>query len=88
MSIPFTQYLLPDGRKKIIEIDLDEIYGDAANMIIDSGCVFEIEILNTGHISMTISDDEDDLFIEVCNNGPDVPIRVMKMIDDFKKDFL
>lgn len=87
MTVEFTQYLMPDGRKQIIHIDLDEEYEILAEKIIADGNVFEIEVLTTGQISMTISDDEGDLFIEVCDNGPEVPIHVLKLIDNYKRIF-
>ena len=88
MEIPFTQYLLPDGRKKPVTINRSEEIGLKAQRLIDVGCRLEIEMLRTGEISMSVEhdpvDDDDDgvLSMEVCANGPDVPVRVDKLIKD------
>jgi hypothetical protein len=86
MNIAFTQYLMPDGRTKSVKIDRPENIGLKAQKLVEAGCYFEIEMLRTGEISMSVErepvDDDDDgvLAMEVCANGPDVPICVDKMI--------
>lgn len=80
MSIPFTQYLRPDGRTKGVEIDRPAEIEDAAKRLIDSGCVFEIEELSDGTVSMTCERDDEVLAHELCPNGPDVPTTVDRMI--------
>ncbi len=82
--IPFTQYLLPNGRK--IETGIfrpDEIYEKAMD-IIDAGFRFEAEILRTGEVSITITDNDDvDVDIEVVENGPDVLLAVDQLVNRF-----
>ena len=83
MSIEFTQYLRPNGMKRTIYIDLGEKYNELGQGIIDMGMFFEIEELSNGLISMTISDGDEDLIIEICENNSEVKETVKKMIDRF-----
>lgn len=71
MSIPFTQFLMPDGRRMLkfttakamcreITIDRPAPIEDLAKQIIARGYRFEIEMLMTGQISMEIVRDVPD----------------------------
>lgn len=82
--IPFTQYLMPDGRKRETSIDRGDDVERMAHEIIDKGYRFEIEMLQTGQISMTVSDpeEEEDVACEICNNGPDVPPTVDRLVTE------
>lgn len=82
-DIPFTRYLPPNGRKTNVSISRPIDIYEKAMKIIDAGYRFEIELLTTGLVSMTISDDEDDHDIEVVSNGPQVPEAVDRMISRF-----
>ena len=85
MIIPFTQYMMPDGRKKKGEIDRPDSIGQKAADIIAHGYRFEIEMLSTSFISMTIFNikTEEDDEIQVVSNGPEVPIALDRMIERF-----
>lgn len=84
MSIPFTQYLLPDGRKKEVTIDLEPEVEEKAQKIMASGLVFECEMLSDyATVSLTITSDERDEAIKICPNGPQVPDKVKELIMDF-----
>lgn len=87
MEITFTQFLLPDGRQRPMIIDRPDDIGKKAKQLIDSGCRLEIEMLQTGEISMTVERDGNDgeidlLAQEVCSNGPPVPVAVDKLISE------
>lgn len=85
-DIPFTQFLMPDGRKNPVTIDRPEPISTLAHAIIERGYRFECEMLSDYRTtSFTISDDDADHEIEVCSNGPDVPIRIDAMIERFAK---
>ena len=86
MSIPFTQYLRPDGRKKAVTIELEVHVEAKANDILAAGYVFEIEQLINGMISATIADPikDRDVAHALSPNGPPVPIRISEMIMSFK----
>jgi len=82
-KIPFTQYILPDGRKKATECDVPQGIAEMANAILAQGHYrFECEILTTGEVSLTTFDTENeiDIAIEICPNGPQVPRAVANMI--------
>jgi len=86
-KIPFTQYLRPHGKRQAVFFytDSKELY-DKAQRIIDSGLAFECEVLMNGVVSFTISNGEEDLAIELAENGPKVPAAVTKLINDFKEN--
>ena len=84
-AIPFTQYLMPDGRAAEVSIDRPDEIAAKAQRIIAKGYRFECEMLSDRQtISLTITDpDEGDVEIEVVENGPDVPLAVDRMIERF-----
>ena len=84
-DIPFTQYLMPNGRKVAVTIARPKEIYDKAMDIIKAGYCFEVELLTTGHVSMTITDNDDDHDIEVVDNGPEVPMAVDRMITRFHR---
>ncbi len=81
--IPVTQYHLPNGRRSLEYIERDEDIAAKAFEIIHAGYKFETEVLTTGVVSMTITDDQADVDIELCNNGPEVPVHFDKMVNRF-----
>ena len=85
-EIPFTQYLRPDGRKKEGGFDRPQEIYDRAMKIIEKGHVFEIEVLTTGHVSITISNGKEDVAIELCKNGPEVLTTVDELVNKFYED--
>lgn len=89
-SIPFTQYLMPDGRIRQIAIDRPKDICDKALDIIKAGYRFEAEMLRTGEISLTIFciADEEDVDIEVIPNGPEVPLAVDRLITRFNVELM
>lgn len=85
-EIPFTQYVLPDGRQKPVSIEVACDVAEKAASIIASGLRFECEILRTGHVSLTIHDPDegDDVAIKVLPNGPGITEAVEAMVRGFK----
>jgi hypothetical protein len=84
MSIPFTQYMRPDGRKVPVSVERPEEIEAAAHAFIARGGWFECEELMTGHVSLTacaiVDDEPDDVAIEICRNGPEVPTAVDRLV--------
>lgn len=80
MSIPFTQYLLPDGRKRPIDIDRSCEIEAIAQQFIASGGSYEAEVLTTGEVSFTACKNGEDIEIEVCANGPGVGEAVDRLV--------
>lgn len=82
MSIPFTQYLRPTGQPKAVEVDRPDAIERKARDLIAAGCVFEIEVLTTGEVSMTCERGDDVLAIRVCQNGPPVLVNVDAIVEE------
>ena len=85
MSIPFTQYLLPNGRKRPITIERPAAIEAQAQALLGRGCVFEVEVLRTGEISLEALGPESDgdretLSVEIVENGPEVPDAVDRLV--------
>ena len=89
-TIPFTQYLKPDGRKQAVEFDVTTEMGEKAQVIIEYGWRFEVEELTTMEASLTVFDPEDevDVSIEVVQNGPPVVPAVDRLILDAYQQLL
>jgi hypothetical protein len=81
MSIPFTQYLRPHGRKTHVEIDMPWEIEQKAKAIMMANLSFECEELLTGKVSLTISNQEQDLFIEVVPNNEEVVDAVARLVE-------
>jgi hypothetical protein len=82
MSIPFTQFLRPNGRRMQATIDRSPEIEAKAKELLGHGCLFEIEQLQTGEISMEVVRGEKILAGEICPNGPEVCRCVDKMINE------
>lgn len=81
--IPFTQFLRPDGRQRVALINRPDEVAEQAERIIAAGYHFECEELSTGHVSFAVSNGDGDHDIEVCLNGPGVPVFVDRLIIRF-----
>lgn len=80
-TIPFTQFLRPDGRKIPVVFERDGKIAAVAAELIKVGCTFEVEALKTGEVSLEcIGPDADSLATELCANGPDVPEVVDRLV--------
>jgi len=64
------QFLLPGGRQRPMTVPLPESVYEAYEEMVSSGCRFEAEILGNGIVSVTISNDEADLDLQLSGNGP------------------
>lgn len=84
-EIPFTQYLMPDGRQKDIGFpcESNDVYRKAMSLI-ERGAVFEAEVLSTGHVSLeclfSTEPDPTSLAMRVCQNGPPVVEAVKSLV--------
>ena len=83
-AIPFTQYLLPHGSQQAVSVERPQSVMDRAAEIIDKGFVFEIEILTTNDVSMTITHPEyGDMLFQICANNEKVPAAVDRLVNSF-----
>jgi hypothetical protein len=76
------QFLLPNGRQRPMTVELPAESKDDYTAMIESGCRFEAEILTIGEVSVTISDQTNDVDIDirVIPNGPAVPAALVEML--------
>lgn len=87
MPIPFTQFLLPNGRRTQTEIDMPEEIEALAHRFIRAGGWYESEMLGDYRtVSLTAcwdrEDGDNDIAIEVVPNGPAVVGAVEKVVRD------
>ena len=86
VAIPFTQFLLPDGRKRSVSIERPGEVARLAHELIDAGYRFECECLPGGNdVSLTCENDEfgdsrDVIAIVVATNGPGIPDVVDQLV--------
>lgn len=85
--IPFTQYLLPNGRRRQINIDRPAPVEAEARKLIEAGVDFEVEILVTGVVSLTASYEEEDIAIELTRNGPEMDDAVDRLVKEATSTF-
>jgi hypothetical protein len=82
----FIQYLRPDGRKKEVSIACSPEIEAKAAQVAAWGGEFEVEVLTTGDVSLTCEYDDAEgerqsLAHEVCQNGPEVPKVVKRLVE-------
>jgi len=84
MTIPFTQYLRPNRRKRDVEIDRSGEIVKLAEEFIAAGGRYECEELTTGHPSLTavheLDGEDQDIAITLCPNGPQVPEAMDELV--------
>ncbi len=88
MKIEFIQYLRPDGRKTLAYTEIPDKHQDRVTAIRKAGYRFEMELLKTNDVSLTISDDEDDWVCIVVPNGPLVLPAIEELIETFPVHYL
>lgn len=83
MPIPFTQYLRPNGQPVPMAIDRAPEIEALAERVRQQGGFFAIEVLTTGHVSMTVETHDEEgetIAIEVVENGPGVCEAVDRLV--------
>lgn len=84
MSIPFTQYLMPDGHKSPVTIDMPEETEALSRHAITAGGYFECEVLPTYEVALYAygpgDQDESLISMEVVTNGPPVVDAVERIV--------
>lgn len=85
MSIPFTQFLRPNGKRRHVSIDRPADVEAKAQALIDAGCRFEIEELTTGHVNIEccgpVLGEDGTISGELCHNGPEVLEAVDRIVN-------
>lgn len=54
MIVHFTEYVLPNGAQRLRNFDVPDILRPEVEDLIGEGCAFEMEVLRTGEVSLTI----------------------------------
>lgn len=67
-----TQYLRPHGSKVQVHTTLPDEFEESYIEMKNCGCSIEMEVLNTGQVSITIFDGKEDIDIKIVENGPAV----------------
>lgn len=80
MSIPFTQFLLPDGRERPEEIDRPADIEAMATSFIEAGGRYTCEVLSTGEVSLAAEFRDEDIACVVCPNAVGVGLHVDKLV--------
>lgn len=94
MLIPFTQYLLPDGRKRPVKWECTSHEQEIkAQSLLDAGAIFECEMLQTGQVSLTCELKDNDgemqtLAHEICANNPEVVEAVARLVESAHEKML
>ena len=86
MSILVKQYLMPDGRTQYLATEQPPEVEAKAHEMLDFGFVFDIEMLQTGAISMTCmwehNRKEICLSQEISSNGPEITEKTKLLVEN------
>ncbi len=88
--IEVTQYLRPHGRREQVSTpDRAPEIEAKAKLIRAAGFQFEAEVLTTGHISLTITSEEADHAMTLCDNpiSPEAPKGPNAALDKMVREF-
>jgi hypothetical protein len=80
VSIPFTQYLRPNGETRDESIERSPEIEKLALEAFEKGVRYEAEVLRTGQVSFTAMLDGDAIAHEVVPNGPAVVDAVDRLV--------
>ncbi len=88
MALRVTQYLRPDGRKKMITIQVPDHVGEQAARVVAAGYHFDVEVLSdektvsfTCELDTPDDDGEDEpIAAELVPNGPDVDDAIRRLV--------
>lgn len=82
----FTQFMFPHGRRQPVIIDMPPGIETKATELELAGWRFEIECFpDTQLINMDCCNNEEQLANRVCQNGPDVPVMVVELVEEAHK---
>jgi hypothetical protein len=86
ISVKFIQFLRPNGRQQPITIELEDSVASKVQEIQQCGLTLTAEVLMNGLCSFAIEEKEfGDFDMELSPNGPEVPVRITKMLMRFDK---
>lgn len=78
MNIPITRYTRPHGRTEATT----RVGPDSAQKILDAGLTFWEETLPNGRLVLGIQNEDDDIWIEVCDaKDSDIDAALIRLIE-------
>ena len=92
MQIPFTQFLLPDGRQRKTSFECPIGLENKVTQLLDAGSSFEVEMLQAGLISLTVEFEKpngeiETLSHEISSNDLQIDNAVVKLINNAFNSF-
>ena len=86
-EVEFVQFMLPCGNIRITKISVSPKIYEKALFLKEKKCRFEIEILTSGDVSAeivgtNIHGEYESIAIVLCNNGPQIPSAINKLINE------
>jgi hypothetical protein len=80
MKVEMKQYLRPNGAVRVISSFLSDEFADSIHSMGECGCWLEAEVLTTGEVRVTVTNNEADLDFSITRNGPDVRDGIEQML--------
>ncbi len=80
-TVEFTQFMRPDGREKTVNTTLPVSAKEAYQEMLVADCRLEIEVLQNGAVSATISNGDEDIDCILRANGPGLQKAIANMIE-------
>lgn len=82
MAIEFTQFIFPNGRRTLVEIDRPFEIETMALHLMSLGFKFEIENDNNSIWMSCINHHTEEVVDRICSNGLEVPIKIDEMVTE------
>ncbi len=87
MTVPFTQYLRPNGDRREGGFDCSPEVEEVARRLLEQGVHFDAEVLSTGHLSLTAEkDDLDDPVLAIAVFAQRSPEQVLGRVEQLVRD--
>lgn len=88
--VPFTQYLRPNGVARDVGVTMPDQYKSKIDAITEAGALFEIEVLTTGDVSMTVEwktpiDEYETIAHELSPNSPEIDAALVRLVENAYK---
>jgi hypothetical protein len=71
MQIQVRQFIPPFGHQELRNAEIPDRYKQLYEEMQTAGCELQVEILTTSEVSLTVSDDMEDLDILLIGSGPE-----------------
>ena len=77
-EVKLIQYMMPNGRKKEVTTDIEDLFADMAE-----GMILSCEVLGTGQVALYAKypqDKEEEEAVEIASNGPGIQETLQLLI--------